>query len=120
MAESNKAAAGAAAAVPAAAVPHDRVTSLSLRSDGTPDQNNPELIGDKEGALAATREQFAQFAVSAVDQDARREAGLVRDEEGAGPDAAIDKVKAQHEKAAKAAESAADAIVNSLFKSDSK
>lgn len=120
MAESNKAASGAAAAVPAASAPHDRVTSLSLRSDGTPDQNNPELIGDKDAVLAATRNQFAEFAVSAVDQEARREAGLVREDEVAGPDAAIDKVKAQHEKAAKAGESAADAIVNALFKSDSK
>lgn len=118
MAESNKAADGAAAAVPGAAVPHDRVTSLSLRSDGSVDQNNPELIGDKEGALAATRNQFAEFAVSAVDQDARREAGLVRDDDGGTADAAIDKVKAAHEKVAKAAESAADKVVNSLFKSD--
>lgn len=120
MAESNKAAAGAAAAVPAAAVPHDRVTSLSLRSDGTPDQNNPELIGDKDVALAATRKQYAEFAVSAVDAQARADAGLGAADEGSTADAAIDKVKAQHEKAEKAAESAADAIVNALFKSDSK
>lgn len=117
MAESNKAG-GAAAAVPAAAVPHDRVSSLSLRSDGTPDQNNPEMIGDKDASLAATRNQFAEFAVSAIDQDARRAAGLVSDAEGDTADASIDKVKAEHEKAAKAAESAADRIVNSLFKSD--
>lgn len=119
MAESNKAD-GAAAAVPAAAVPHDRVTSLSLRSDGTPDQNNPELIGDKEASLAATRVQFAEFAVSAVDQDARREAGLAGGDEGDTSDAAIDKVKASHEKVSAAAESAADKVVNSLFKSDNK
>lgn len=119
MAESNKAADGAAAAVSASAVPHDRVASLSLRSDGTPDQNNPEIIGDKDAALDATKRQFAEFAVSAIDQDARRAAGLVT-EEGSTADAAIDKVKAEHEKASKAAESAAEKVVNSLFKSDGK
>ena len=46
---------------------HDRVQMLSLRADGTPDQNNPEIIGDKDVALEATKEQFRQQAVSAAD-----------------------------------------------------
>lgn len=96
--------------------PHDRVVSLSLRSDGTPDQTSPEMIGDKEASMEATKRQFAEFAVSAVDQEARREAGLTRDDEGDTSDAAIDKVKAEHEKASKAAESAAEATVNRLFR----
>jgi len=50
---------------------HDRVAMLSLRGDGTPDQHNPEIIGDKEFALEATRRQFREQAVSAVDQAAR-------------------------------------------------
>ncbi len=120
MAESNKAADGAAAAVSASAVPHDRVVGLSLRSDGTPDQNNPELIGDKEAALEATKRQFAEFAVSAVDAQARADAGLGAADEGSTADAAIDAVKAEHDKATKAAESAAEKVVNSLFKSDKK
>lgn len=46
---------------------HDRVQMLSLRADGTPDQHNPEIIGDKEFAKAAAAEQFRQQAVSAAD-----------------------------------------------------
>ncbi len=109
-----------AAPAPAASMPHDRVTALSLRNDGTPDQNNPELVGDKDAVMAATKQQFAEFAVSAVDQQARVDAGLASADEGDTSDAAIDKVRAEHEKAAKAAESAAERVVNSLFKSDGK
>jgi hypothetical protein len=46
---------------------------LSLKADGTPDQHNPEIVGDKEFALEATKEQFRQQAVSAVDQEKRAE-----------------------------------------------
>lgn len=116
MAETTSKADGAAAAVASANAPHDRVVGLSLRSDGTPDQNNPELIGDKDAALESAKRQFAEFAVSAVDQQARADAGLGASEEGSTADAAIDKVKAEHEKVAKAAESAAEKVVNSLHK----
>lgn len=108
--------------VPSATVPHDRVVGLSLRKDGTPDQNNPELIGDKDAAMAATKKQFAEFAVSAADAEARRAAGIGTEAapppEGSTGDAAIDKVKAEHEKVAAAAESAAEALVESLHKGD--
>ena len=50
---------------------HDRVQMLSLKADGTPDQINPEIIGDKDTAIAAAKVQFAQQAVSAVDQNMR-------------------------------------------------
>lgn len=106
----------AAAGVPNVTVPHDRVVGLSLRNDGTPDQNNPELIGDKEAALEATKEQFRQFAVSATDQEKRRELGLTSaaDDEGDTSDAVIDKLVAEHEKTEKAAEKQAESVVNSL------
>lgn len=97
------------------AAPHDRVASLSLRQDGTPDQTNPELIGDKDDALAATKRQFAEFAVSAVDHE-KRTADAVAAGEGSTADAEIDKVKAEHEKVEKAAESRAESVVNSLHK----
>ena len=41
----------------------DRVAMLSLKSDGTPDQTNPVVIGDKEAAVAAAKRQFAEQAV---------------------------------------------------------
>lgn len=94
--------------------PHDRVVSLSLKSDGTPDQNNPEIIGDKDAALAATKRQFAEFAVSAADHKLRVDAGLASDDEGSTADAKIDALKAEHDKVAKAAEAKAESVVNSL------
>ena len=97
--------------------PHDRVVSLSLRSDGTPDQTNPEIIGDKETALELTKKQFAEYAVSAADQKLREEQGLAgttTDEPGA--DKQIDALKAEHDKVAAAAEKQAEAVVNSLHK----
>jgi hypothetical protein len=42
---------------------HDRVVMLSLYGDGTPAQVAPEFIGDKAGAIEATKEQFKQQAV---------------------------------------------------------
>lgn len=99
-----------------ATVPHDRVVSLSLRSDGTPDQNNPEIIGDKDAAVEATKKQFREFAVSAADAEKRREVGLTSDDEGDTSDAVIDKLKAEHDKVAEAAEKRAESVVSSLHK----
>jgi hypothetical protein len=93
---------------------HDRVAMLSLRADGTPDQHNPEFIGDKETAIAATKEQFAQQAVSAVDAEKRAELGLGGTEGTDTSDAKIDALKAEHEKVAKAAESRAEQVVDAL------
>jgi hypothetical protein len=94
----------------------DRVAMLSLKADGTPDQNNPEIIGDKEFALAATKEQFRQQAVSAVDAARRPEllpsgGGEVLEVQ----DPAIEELKAAHDAAAEAAEKAAEATVEALF-----
>ena len=112
MAETTKAKADAPVATKD--VPHDRVVSLSLKADGTPDQNNPEIIGDKDAAIEATKKQFAEFAVSAADQRLRQETGLAGTDEGSTADAQIDKLKAEHDKVAKAAESKAESLVNSL------
>lgn len=96
--------------------PHDRVVSLSLRADGTPDQNNPEIIGDKDAAIEATKKQFAEFAVSAADRRLREDAGLAGTDEGDTSDAKIDALKAEHDKIAAAAEKKAEATVNALHK----
>ena len=89
---------------------HDRVVMLSLHSDGTPAQVAPELIGDKDAVLEATKEQFKQQAVSAKDVELRG----VSDDSDSERDA--DKLKAEHDKAAKAAEKAAESTVDSLHK----
>lgn len=114
MAEANKTATEAANTAVPNEGDHDRVVMLSLKSDGTPDQHNPEFIGDKETALAATKEQFAQQAVSAVDAEKRAELGLGGDEDGDTSDAKIDALKAEHDKVAEAAEKRAEKVVNSL------
>jgi hypothetical protein len=93
---------------------HDRVTMLSLKADGTPDQHNPEIIGDKETAIAAAKVQFAQQAVAAVDAEKRAELGIGGPAEGDTSDAVIDALKAEHDKAASAAESAAESTINAL------
>lgn len=119
MASEEKATAAEAAVkvkMAASEAPHDRVVGLSLRADGTPDQNNPELIGDKDAAMEATKEQFRQFAVSAVDQAKRQELGLAGTDEGDTSDALIDKLKAEHDKVAAAAEKQAEAVVNALHR----
>jgi hypothetical protein len=95
---------------------HDRVAMLSLKPDGSPDQHNPEIIGDKDAAVAAAKTQFAQQAVSAVDAEKRAELGLAATDEGDTSDAAIDKLKAEHDKVAAAAEKKAESVVNSLHK----
>lgn len=96
---------------------HDRVAMLSLKADGTPDQNAPEIIGDKEFAQAATREQFKQQAVSATDS-AKAQAAEPAEETPQDP--TIAEAQAEHEKVAKAAEKAADATVDALFTDDGK
>lgn len=117
MADTNKGAAGNTA-VPAHG-DHDRVAMLSLRADGTPDQHNPEIIGDKEFALEATKEQFKQQAVSAVDQQERG----VTASTGGEPveqDPEIAKLQEKHEAAEKAAVAAAESTVSALFTDDEK
>lgn len=98
-------------------VPHDRVVGLSLRSDGTPDQNNPEIIGDKQDAIDSAKKQFAEFAVSAVDAEKRAELGLAGTDGGDTSDAVIDKLKSEHDKVAESAEKRAEALVEKLHKS---
>jgi hypothetical protein len=94
----------------------DRVAMLSLRADGTPDQHNPEIIGEKEFAEQATREQFRQQAVSAVDQEKRAELfGTGVQVEQLEQDPAIQELQDAHQKAEQAAEKAADSTVGALF-----
>lgn len=90
---------------------HDRVAMLSLKADGTPDQFNPEIVGDQEFALEATKRQFAEQAVSAV--DAANRAAAAGGEE-VSQDPAIAEAQKEHEKVAKAAESRAESVVKSL------
>lgn len=91
---------------------HDRVAMLSLRADGTPDQVAPEIIGDKDAAVAAAKEQFAQQAVSAVDEARHAEERVNQGEQAEDP--SIAEAKKAHDAAAKAAESKAESVVNSL------
>lgn len=95
----------------------DRVAMLSLKADGTPDQHNPEIIGEREFALDATKEQFKQQAVSAVDQEKRAElfGTGTADVEQLEQDPKIAELKDAHESAEKAAESAAESTVGALF-----
>jgi hypothetical protein len=120
MAESAKSTTGGAAGN--TAVPkhgdHDRVAMLSLKADGTPDQLNPEIIGDREFALDATREQFKQQAVSAVDQELRGVAAEPGAGESTVQDPAIAELQEAHERTAGQAEKAADATVGALFTDD--
>jgi hypothetical protein len=101
------------ASTPANKVPghgdHDRVQMLSLHADGTPAQIAPELIGDKDATLEATKEQFKQQAVSAKDVELRgvNASESERDEEV---------LKKAHDAAAKAAEAAAVKTVDALHK----
>lgn len=114
-----------AAAVGNTAVPqhgdHDRVAMLSLRADGTPDQLNPEIIGDREFAEAATREQFQQQAVSAVDTAERAATtDAAAAAEQVEQDPSIAELKGKHDAAADAAVAAADATVDALYQDDDK
>lgn len=96
---------------------HDRVAMLSIRADGTPDQVNPEIIGDKEYALAATKRQLREQAVSAVDQEKRPDllgtAGAA--DEDLVQDPAIQELKDAHDAAAEQADKDAAAIVDKLY-----
>lgn len=109
------------AAVGNTAVPlhgdHDRVAMLSLRADGAPDQHNPEIIGEREFALAATREQFKQQAVSAVDQQLRAP-GAADDGQPAKQDPEIAALQAAHDQVSVQAEKDADTTVGALFTDD--
>jgi hypothetical protein len=102
--------------VPADVKPHDRVAMLSLKADGTPDQTDPEMIGDKEFAVEATKEQFAQRAVSALDEAQRAEKDAERHEAEQAEDPTIAEAKKAHEAAAEAAKADAEAVVNKLHK----
>lgn len=92
---------------------HDRVSMLSLKADGSPDQTDPEFIGDKDAAIAATTEQFKQQAVSAADVEVR---GVTsgNGEVSTTEDPTVAEIQKAHEAAASGAESAAKAVVNSL------
>lgn len=90
----------------------DRVAMLSLAKDGTPDQVNPEIIGDKDFAVEAAKRQFAEQAVSAKDDADRRDAAGGTEEVGQDP--AVEARQKEHEKAQAAAEKKAESVVNSL------
>jgi hypothetical protein len=95
---------------------HDRVQMLSVRADGTPDQHNPELIGEADATLAATQEQFRQQAVSAADVQ-RVDAGAAGPTtvvEDAPQDPSIKAVQDEHEKIVGQADKAAASVVSSL------
>lgn len=97
---------------------HDRVAMLSLRADGTPDQTDPEIIGDKDTAIAAAKEQFRTQAASAVDVAKREERRVEGDGTGeATEDPSIEEVRKAQESAVKAAESAAESTVKKLHDS---
>jgi hypothetical protein len=93
---------------------HDRVQMLSLRADGTPDQHSPEIIGDKDAALAATKEQFRQQAVSAADAKNATAADGGTVIEDAPQDPTIQAAVDEHEQVAAEAEKAAEATIDSL------
>lgn len=97
---------------------HDRVAMVSVRADGTLDQTNPEIIGNKEFAEQATREQFRQQAVSAVDQQRAAEAKGADLPDQTIEDPEIAEARKAHEAAQASADKAADATVGALFKGD--
>lgn len=93
---------------------HDRVTMLSLRADGSPDQTpGVEIIGDKDAAIAATAEQFKQQAVSAADREIR---GVDSADVNVSTteDPTVAELQKAHESAAKGADAAAKSVVESL------
>lgn len=109
---------------------HDRVAMLSLHPDGSPAQYKPEIIGDKDFALEASKRQFAEQAVSAADVDARGVSSggpvtLVGQADGSvkaeparsDPDPGVAELKATHDDAAAAAEKAAEKTVDKLYQS---
>lgn len=94
-------------AVPGVEAPRDRVAMLSIDAQGHV-VGNPILIGDEDAVRENTREQFRQFAVSAVDVKLNAEA------DPDNPVSAKDRQKA-HDKAVAAAEKAADAAVDAHY-----
>lgn len=96
---------------------HDRVAMLSLRADGTPDQTpGVEIIGDREFAESATREQFRQQAASAAHARADEPAGDLPPQDVEDP-----KIAARQEvqeAAITAADKAATSTVANLFTTD--
>lgn len=94
--------------------PHDKVAMLSLNKDGTPDQNDPEIIGDKEFATEATKRQFREQAVSAVDDAERSGTSGTDDPDQETQDPFIADLKAKHDKAAATSEKAAEKVVAEL------
>lgn len=93
---------------------HDRVAMLSRKPDGSLDQINPEVIGDKEQAIAASKEQLAQQAVSAVDaaEQAAQSASQVEQTQ----DPTIQRRQDVHKHVAEAAKKQAEADVEALHK----
>ncbi|MEU9793827.1 hypothetical protein AB0E27_24900 [Streptomyces sparsogenes] len=96
---------------------HDRIVMASRRADGTPDQINPEFIGDKDVAIAAAKEQLAQQAASAVDTAAR---GVSSTPDGAAgdsePDAEVKALKDAQDNAVEAAKDKAAREVEELHR----
>ena len=90
---------------------------LSLSKDGTPDQLDPEIIGDKDAAIAAAKRQFVEQAVSAKDV-AERGAVSGLDAVSVKQDPSIDALAKEHEKVAAAAEKRAEAVVKSLHQGE--
>lgn len=91
---------------------HDRVAMLSLKADGSPDQTAPEIVGDKDAAIAATTEQFRQQAVSAA--DVRERGAIAGVETSDTEDPTVEQLQKAHEAAAKGADSAAKKVVEAL------
>lgn len=92
---------------------HDRVAIVSRHPDGSPNQINPEMIGDKDAALEATKEQLTQQAVSAADTEKRAEQAA-QDQPEQKQDKSVEELQKVHEDAKKSAEKAAEAEVNAL------
>lgn len=90
---------------------HDRVGMLSVRADGTPDQVNPEMIGDPDVARAATEKQFVEQAVAAADVAPGVGGTVVED---APQDPSIEAAQKAQLEAAEAARKAAGKAVGGL------
>lgn len=92
---------------------HDRIVMASRAPDGTPNQHDPEFIGDKDVAVEAAKTQLTEQKVSAVDQAIR---GVSDEEAGGGskPDPQVAEIKKAHEAAAASAGKQAEAEVNKL------
>lgn len=101
---------------------HDRVVMLSRRADGSYDQNNPEIIGDKDVAVKAAERQLTEMKVSATDvalRGAVEGEGVLDAGETAGeakPDPIVQAIVEAHEKAEKQAKAQAASEVDKLHK----